>query len=204
MHGVQTVHVDVRLKPNDINGFAAAGYCLFTRSDGRIELLMAREERDSEFRLNFVGGKRWKKTETPLQVAQRTIGYETGGQVDELTLSKPGDPFLVYFSSASKYVLFFMEKVKDSIVIHSNPADRAKGEKELVLREFDSPNLSDLHDFAAGMMRDLIDPAFNVLGRIGEMFDVATASRADEDIDTIDKISDILNDMRLGFHSPSA
>ena len=116
-------------------------------------------------------------------------------------LSDLGTPFLVYFAARSKYVLFFMEIAKDAVVLRTNPADRVEGEKELVWREMvEHDNFDDLHEYSAIMMRDLMSPAFNVLQRIGALFDLATASKTEGDIIAIDKISDVLDGMRLGHH----
>lgn len=190
-------YADVRLHPNDNDGFAAAGFCLFTREEGHVEILMAREERNSEHLLNFLGGKRVVHTETPIEVALRTVQYETGNQLSQEILSKMAQPFLVFFSAGSKYVLFFFEITKESIILHGNEEDRIVGEKVLHWRVLDTTNLSDLHEFAANMMRELSRPSFNVLGRIGEIFDATKTTEEEEEEDPIDKVSGVLRQIRL-------
>ena len=80
---------------------------------------MARELRTpnyttkTEDRLNFLGGKRLRRTEEPLQVALKKVDQETGGKLSHQVKENMKKPPLVHFSSSSKYVLYLVEVESD-------------------------------------------------------------------------------------------
>lgn len=64
-------------------------------------------------KLNFLGGKRYCKTEDPLYVALRQVERETGGKLSNESREAMQKPVLVHYSSVSKYVLYFAEVEPD-------------------------------------------------------------------------------------------
>ena len=141
-------YVNDELLPNDNDGFAAAGFCLFTRGEGHVEILMAREVRNSIRGLNFLGGRRYVFNETPIQVASNRASYDVGKKLrpevlEERAQAQP----LVLFSAKAKYVLFFCEITKEEVELDGGP-------KELLWKKLPTP-LSDLHKFVKDMILEL-------------------------------------------------
>ena len=111
-------YLEDSLKPCDSSGFAAAGVLLFRRTEGFVEVLMARELRDRDAqrderggdKLNFLGGKRLGVSESAISVAVRKIDLETGGKLSRSTIAKmkPGFSF-VHWNFESKFVLYLFE-----------------------------------------------------------------------------------------------
>jgi 8-oxo-dGTP pyrophosphatase MutT (NUDIX family) len=114
----RAAYIDIRLRRNDADGYAAAGVLPWRRaSNGGIELLLAREYRKPSHdrggdKLNFLGGKREKQETKALVCAVDKVYQETGGKLSPTTVAdmRNGCP-LVCWSSDSKYVLFVHELV---------------------------------------------------------------------------------------------
>jgi hypothetical protein len=85
-------YIDVQLKPQDSEGYAAAGVLPWRRtSNGQLEMLLAREYRPecrgdpAGDKLNFLGGKRRKREVDALTCAVDRATQETGGQLSHVT-----------------------------------------------------------------------------------------------------------------------
>ena len=76
---------------------------------GDTELLMSREIRRHNDKLNFLGGKRYRRSEDSLTVAWRQVDRETGGQLSDESRRRMRKPLLLHYASSSKYVLYFSE-----------------------------------------------------------------------------------------------
>ena len=76
---------------------------------GETELLMSREIRDDNDKLNLLGGKRYRKSEDSLTVAWRQVDRETGGQLSDESRRRMRKPLLLHYASRSNFVLYFSE-----------------------------------------------------------------------------------------------
>lgn len=205
---------------NDSEGFAAAGILPFRRStEGEIELLLAREWReastDSEGgdKLNFLGGKRWKKDITPLTCAIDRFLIETGGRLSSDTIEElqQGCP-LACWSKHSKYVLFFFELSHDvELGVNSTGQSRwsALDQDEDVKRvEWvkrsciinEAWSLENMHNFALKTVHELLE--CNVMQHLESISDVASKSQNQDltnkdDDDIIVKMRKIYDPIQL-------
>jgi hypothetical protein len=105
-----------KLKNEDLNGFCAAGICLYYRTaDGYFNILMIEETRNEIKKYNFLGGRRDFFSETPYQTAIRELREETttidGKQLldnifNEQLIQMKHKISATIWSSGSKYCLF--------------------------------------------------------------------------------------------------
>jgi hypothetical protein len=188
-------YLEVQLKPSEEEGFAAAGNLLWQRgspSGGEgVELLMAREYRPVSDdcggdKLNFLGGKRRKKSSTAISVAVDKLNQETGGQLSPGTRARMLEPRgcpLVCWSAESKYVLYLFELTEENdreidvrcagLGIEGVKRLEWVSSRQLLDSEFVR---SEMHLYAAEMLNEVI--RCNVLSRIEDIFDVAIRSAA--------------------------
>ncbi|XP_057300660.1 uncharacterized protein LOC130635176 [Hydractinia symbiolongicarpus] len=177
-------YVDVKLRDCDENGFAAAGFLLWKRTEDNIEVLMAREFRDGLDNLNFLGGKRRQRQESSIDVALKKVDMESGRKLLRSTLNKMKQPPLVHWSgTASKYVLYLFEVTtwNDCEIDVMCAGIYNEGIKRLEWIKWEDLKSErfkrdELHDFTIQMVEDLSHPSCNVLGRIKELFDTAEAA----------------------------
>jgi hypothetical protein len=149
---------------------------------------MAREYRHESDLLNFLGGKRLRKSESAIEVALKKVNMESGRQLSRDALEGMKHAPLVHWSgrSASKYALFLYEVTswRDCEVDVLAAGLRQEGVKRLEwvsCQELKSTSFMDLelHDFAKEMVQALSDPTCDVLANIEELFETAkTAGEA--------------------------
>lgn len=182
-------YIDVQLRPQDSEGYAAAGVLLWRRtSDGHIEMLLAREYRPGGSRdttggdkLNFLRGKRLKREADALPCAVDKATHEMGGQLSPVTTThmREGCP-LVCWSSDSKCVLFLFELVgeNDCEVLDVRCAGMPNTKrlewatrKELLEGAW---TRQQMHPFAIEMLEQL--SSCGIMKLLEELFDVAYAA----------------------------
>ncbi|CAB3981540.1 ---NA--- [Paramuricea clavata] len=171
-------YVKAKLSDEDEQGFAAAGFLLWKKGNkNNLQVLMAREYRHESDLLNFLGGKRLRKSESAIEVALKKVNMESGRQLSR--------DCLVSGRSASKYALFLYEVTswRDCEVDVLAAGLRQEGVKRLEwvsCQELKSTSLHcELHDFAKEMVQALSDPTCDVLANIEELFETAkTAGEA--------------------------
>ena len=182
-------YVKAKLRDQDEQGFAAAGFLLWKRgNENSLQVLMAREYRDGSDSLNFLGGKRLRKAESAIEVALRKVDMESGRQLSRDALECMKHAPLVHWSgrSASKYALFLYEVTswRDCEVDVLAAGLRDEGVKRLEwvsCKNLKSTSFMhcELHDFAKDMVQALSDPTCDVLANIEELFETAkTAGEA--------------------------
>jgi hypothetical protein len=182
-------YVKAKLSDEDEQGFAAAGFLLWKKGNkNNLKVLMAREYRHESDLLNFLGGKRLRKSESAIEVALKKVNMESGRQLSRDALEGMKHAPLVHWSgrSASKYALFLYEVTswRDCEVDVLAAGLRQEGVKRLEwvsCQELKSTSFMDLelHDFAKEMVQALSDPTCDVLANIEELFETAkTAGEA--------------------------
>ena len=100
------------LKNNDLAGFCAAGVAVIITNlaDGNNKyVLMIRETRADKFLLNFIGGKRESRGETPDETARREYSEEVGYDLDINLISHAELTNPIWMAQA-KYALYFVDK----------------------------------------------------------------------------------------------
>jgi hypothetical protein len=178
-------YIDVQLRPQDREGYAAAGVLLWRRtSDGQLEMLLAREYRSKGRdtggdNLNFLGGKRLKREVDALTCAVDKATQEMGGQLSPVTTThmREGCP-LVCWSSDSKYVLFLFELVGENdceVDVRCAGMPNTKRlewatRQELLERSW---TRQQMHPFAIEMLEQLT--SCGIMEHLEEVFDVAYA-----------------------------
>jgi hypothetical protein len=160
---------------------------------------MAREYRDDDDLLNFLGGKRLRKTESAIEVALEKVNMESGRQLSPDALEGMKHAPLVHWSGrSSKYALFLYEVTswRDCEVDVLAAGLRDEGVKRLEwvsCENLKSPSFirRQLHSFATEMVQALSDPTCDVLDNIEELFETAkTAGEASKGTDdTQEKVS---------------
>ncbi|CAB4009645.1 ---NA--- [Paramuricea clavata] len=184
-------YVKAKLRDQDEQGFAAAGFLLWKRkNENNLQVLMAREYRDGSDLLNFLGGKRLRKAESAIEVALRKVDMESGRQLSRNAFEGMKHAPLVHWSgrSASKYALFLYEVTswRDCKVDVQAAGLRGDGVKRLewvCCKNLKSSSFihRELHDFAKDMVQALSDPTCDVLANIEELFETAkTAGEANK------------------------
>jgi hypothetical protein len=177
-HASRKSYLEVKLNQRDVDGFAAAGMLLFRRSAADfVEVLFAREDRPSTGDrlggdlLNFLGGKRNLKTQSPRAVAVDKVDWETGGVLRRETIShmlkEDACPFALW-SPSPKYVLFPYElthKEDLDVVVRSASVTHAERLEWVPRSSLLSPAFchADIHTLSSLMIEDLIE--CNVLGK---------------------------------------
>ena len=167
-------YVKAKLSDEDEQGFAAAGFLLWKKGNkNNLQVLMAREYRHESDLLNFLGGKRLRKSESAIEVALKKVNMESGRQLSRDALEGMKHAPLVHWSgrSASKYALFLYEVTswRDCEVDVLAAGLRQEGVKRLEwvsCQELKSTSFIDLelHDFAKEMVkRCLIRPVTSLV-----------------------------------------
>lgn len=110
----------LRMRSQEVDGFASAGIMLLRRGQIGNEMLMIMEHRDNHHKCNFIGGKRDHKGETPRDTAIREFNEETSQYINFEKRSAIFDNtnFCVWYPK-SKYVLF-VTIVKEDITVAIN------------------------------------------------------------------------------------
>ena len=177
-------YVQAKLKDQDEQGFAAAGFLLWKKGkENNVQVLMAREYRDSGDFLNFLGGKRLRKAESAIEVALKKVNVESGQQLSRDALEGMKHAPLVHWSGrSSKYALFLYEVTSWRDCEVDVLAAGLKGEGVKRLEWVSCKNLKtpsfihrQLHEFATDMVQALSDSTCDVLGNIEELFETAKA-----------------------------
>ena len=179
-------YIDVQLRPQDSEGYAAAGVLPWTRtSDGQLEMLLAREYRPVSRdtggdKLNFLGGKRLKREVNALTCAVDKATNEMGEQLSPVTttLMREGCP-LVCWSSDSKYALFLFELVGENdceVDVRCAGMPNTKRlewatRQELLERAW---TRQQMHPFSIEMIEQL--SSCGIMTHLEELFDVAYAA----------------------------
>ena len=183
-------YIAASLKSCDGIGYAAAGVLPWKRNltGGGIELLLAREYRAPNRDcggdcLNFLGGKRLKKSITALDCAVDKVQKETGGQLSPATIVHMREACpLVCWSSDSKYVLFVFELVgnNDHDVDIRCAGLSAVGVKRLewaTRKEITNPSWVRMqtHSFASEILQQLLH--CNIMNHLEALFDISVEVR---------------------------
>ena len=178
-------YVQAKLNDQDELGFAAAGFLLWKKGkENDVQVLMAREYRDGGDLLNFLGGKRLRKTESAIEVALKKVNMESGRKLSRDALEGMKHAPLVHWSGReySKYALFLYEVTswRDCEIDVLAAGLRDEGVKRLEwvsCKNLKTPSFINyqLHDFAIDMVKTLSDITCDVLGNIEELFETAKA-----------------------------